>query len=155
MKENGEKTIALVADYLSDADSVTQVSKLLLQLGRKSLCYKEINDNIDLVSIIIIFNAKSNYGIDVNSFLHYSIPKRIPIIAIYTDVADNEEIHDSNSFSKYVTDLWDKIPAFEHEHYIVPTVHIPLNDLNQIIKSNDFRIGTTLDPSDYYLLSKK
>lgn len=155
MKENKDKIIALVGDYLSDADNIAQVTKLLSQLGCKSLYYKDVDEKSELLSVIIIFNTKSTYGCDVNSFLQYSIPKRVPVIAIYTEVKDNEEIHNSNNFSKFVTDLWHKIPAFEDEHYVVPTVHIPLGDLNQIIKSKDFYIGSTLDPSDYYLLRKK
>lgn len=154
MKEKKEKIIALVGDYLSDANDVMQISKLLSQLGCKCLYYKDVDENSDLLSVIILFNTRSTYGFDVNSFLQYSISKRVPVIAIYTDVKDNEEIHDSNNFSKFVTDLWQKIPAFEDEHYMVPTVHILLGDLNQIIKSKDFYVGSTLDPSDYYLLHK-
>lgn len=155
MKENKEKIIALVGSCRNDSDDVNLIGRQLAQLGCKSLFYEKIDTIVNLSTVILIFTAKSDYDASVNSFLHYVINKRIPIIAIYTDVKDNEEIHDSNNFSKYVTDLWHKIPAFEDEHYVVPTVHILLDDLSQIIKSKDFYVGSTLDPSDYYLLSKK
>lgn len=146
------KIKAIVADISNDSKNFFHLEQQLDGLGIKYKYFKEIDDKTVLSSVLIILNEQSVYRADTNSFVHYIITNRIPMIVIYTDINDNKDIHDSMSFKEGVTRLWSKIPAFSDERYMVATVHIHLGDLKRILKSNDFVKGTTLDPSDYYLL---
>lgn len=152
MEGNKNKVIALVGDFLDDAENVKILEKRLNELCDKCRYYKDVDDNMLLVSVVLILNEKSLYASDANSFIHYAITNRIPIIVVYTEIENNREIHDSISFTERATKLWTKIPAFAKERYMVATVHISFSDLKQIIRSNDFIKGTMLYPSDYYLL---
>lgn len=152
MEGKKNKVIALVGDFLYDTENVKILEKRLNELCGKCQYYKDVDDNMLLISVVLILDEKCSYESDANSFIHYAITNRIPIIVVYTEIEDNSEIHDSISFTERATKLWTKIPAFNEERYMVATVHIPLNDLKQIIRSNDFIKGTMLDPSDYYLL---
>lgn len=153
MKE--EKMIALVGDFLYDSKNVILLEKQLDSLGVEYKYFKDIDDVVDLDSVVIILNNKCEYEFDADSFIRCVISNRIPIIVVYTDVDDNESIHNSISFTDNTIGLWKKIPSFADERYMVATVHIPLCDLMQIIRRNDFVKGTMLDPSDYYLLKRK
>lgn len=154
MDVKSSKVIALVGDSSHDIENVHLISKKLSELGANNMLYTDIDDNVVLNSVVLILNGKSEYRTDVNTFVHGIIDKRIPIIVIYSEVNDNKEIHDSTCFTEYVSKLWELVPAFAEERFVVPTVHILLCDLRQIIKSNDFAKGTRLDPSDYYLQNK-
>lgn len=148
------KVIALVGDSLHDIENVHLISKTLSELGANNMLYTDIDDNVMLNSVVLILNGKSEYRTDANTFIHSIIDKHIPIIVIYSEINDNKDIHDSTCFTEYVSKLWELVPAFSEELFVVPTVHILSCDLRQIIKSNDFAKGTMLDPSDYYLLNK-
>lgn len=155
MEDKKNKVVAIVGDLFNDSGNVTILQRQLESFGVKSLYFKDRNTNMQLTSIVLVLNDKSEYGTDADVFIHNAICERIPIIVIYTDINDNKEIHDSVSFTDYATRLWHKIPAFDEERYMIATVHIPLGDLKQIIKSHDFEKGTNLDPSDYYLLKNE
>ena len=152
MEDKKNKVVAMVGDLLNDYSNVSLIERQLVNLGVKWQYFKDINTSMLVTSIVLVLNDKCVYDTEVNMFLHHTIFERIPIIVIYTDINDNKEIHDSASFTDAVTKLWHKISAFGEERYMVATVHIPLCDLKQIIKSHDFVKGTNLDPSDYYLL---
>lgn len=148
-----EKNIkALVGDVINDIEDVVAFGQELDRLGVNYKFFSDIDETTALSSVLIILNEQSKYEREANVFVHKVISDRIPIIAIYTDISDNKDIHDSISFTENVVRLWNKIPAFADERYMVATVHIPLCNLKLIIKRNDFIKGTKLDPSDYYLL---
>lgn len=155
MEDKINKVLAIVGDLLNDSGNVTMLQRQLVIFGVKSLYFKDLNTNMQLTSIILVLNEKCEYATDADLFIHNAICERIPIIVIYTDINDYREIHDSVSFTDSTKRLWHKIPAFDEERYMIATVHIPLGDLKQIIKSHDFEKGTNLDPSDYYLLKKE
>lgn len=152
MEKRNDKIIALIGDLLNDSEDVKSLVLQLKHLRVKWQYFEDINDDMQLKSVVLILNEKCKYGSDANLFIQCAIFKRIPMIVIYTDMTDNKEIHDSICFTNNAIKLWSKIPAFDKERYVVATVHIPLSDLRQIIHSNDFIRGTMLDPSDYYLL---
>ena len=104
------------------------------------------------ISVIIIFNSKSEFEYEDDAFLNYAIYNKVPITAIYTDISKSSEIHENNFLSGKVTSLWESLPSFENKRFTVPTIHITINELDQVVRSNDFQVGTNLDPSDYYIL---
>ncbi len=51
----------------------------------------------------------------------------LPIIVIYPDLTDNNQIIDSNKrFTSKVSQLWARLPIFRDSMYKVPTAHIPM-----------------------------
>ena len=140
---------------LNDSSNVYLLKQQLANLRVNGQYFMDINNDVSVDTIMLILNGKSEYGNDANDFIHYGILDRIPIVVIYTSMSDNNEIHDSESFTDNAIKLWQKIPVFDEERYMVTTVHVLLCDLKQIIRSHDFVKGTTLDPSDYYLLNNE
>lgn len=155
MEANMNKVVAIIGDLLNDSSNVHLLKHQLANLGVNGQYFMDICNELSVISIVLILNENSVYNNDINDFMHYVIRERIPIIVIYTNISDNAEIHDSVSFTDNAIKLWKEIPSFYEERYMVPTVHILLSDLKQIIRNRDFEKGTMLDPSDYYLLKKK
>ena len=152
MVEKKDKIAALIGNYFRDNKTMTYINSTISKFGIKSMFYKDINSKCDVISVIIIFNSKSEFEYEDDAFLNYAIYNKVPITAIYTDISKSSEIHENNFLSGKVTSLWESLPSFENKRFTVPTIHITINELDQVVRSNDFQVGTNLDPSDYYIL---
>ena len=152
MEEKKNKITALIGDYLKDKETMIYINSTMSKFGKKCLFYKDINAKCEVISVIIIFNSKCTFEFEDDDFLNYTIYHKVPITAIYTDINNNSEIHENNNLSRKITSLWESLPSFQNKRFIVPTIHITRNELDQVVRSNDFQVGTNLEPCDYYIL---
>lgn len=112
-------------------------------------------DNTNLKTrVLLVLSEDSDFDVQACDFVKKIIEDAVPIIAVYPDKKKLADIHDDYGFTSYVTKLWDKIPAFKSERYLTPVVHVPLSRAIRVMNNSDFKVGSTIQPSDYYMIDK-
>ena len=73
MEEKKEKIAALIGNYFRDNETMSYINSTMSKFGIKSMFYKDINSKCDVISVIIIFNSKSEFEYEDDAFLNYAI----------------------------------------------------------------------------------
>ncbi|CZW46697.1 TIR domain-containing protein [Enterobacter cloacae] len=76
----------------------------------------------------------------------------LPVIVIYPEFENKEDIHNVNGFTKKITNLWDLLPMFRDSKHKVPVMHIPLKKelVQSALKDKDFFLGSDAKNIGYY-----
>lgn len=98
--------------------------------------------NIILFLSSITVNSRAlreeiNYGVG---------SKGLPVIVVYPEYTEKSDIINCNSetFKKYIEDLWDKLPAFRDQAEDVPTLHVPNKKvlIRSALNDSKFQVGS-------------
>lgn len=75
----------------------------------------------------------------------------LPVIVIYPDFSDLEDILNNESLKKQIKVLWELLPILKTSIHNIPSLHIPMNKLliERALKNRDFMIGTQKTPGIY------
>ena len=82
MEVKKDKIAALIGNYFRDNKTMSYINSTMSKFGIKSMFYKDINSKCDVISVIIIFNSKSEFEYEDDAFLNYAIYNKVPITAI-------------------------------------------------------------------------
>lgn len=90
------------------------------------------------------FREEIDYGINICG---------LPVIVIYPDFTNSEEIVSNKNFTKEVITLWNKLPIFRDSMGKVPTLHILMNKnlIETALGDSGYMVQTKKIPSKYIL----
>ncbi len=104
--------------------------------------------NIILVLSSITKNSRAlreeiNYGINT---------KGLPVIVVYPDFSDKNDIANKNGIKEQVKELWDLLPMFRDSMSSVATLHIPYKKIliRSALNNKNFMVNTMGKAGSYY-----
>jgi len=76
----------------------------------------------------------------------------LPIIVIYPDYENKEDIAKDGALKKEIKELWNKLPVFRDNMDKVPTLHIPFKKslIKKALENKDFMAQTKTDNRRYF-----
>ena len=76
----------------------------------------------------------------------------LPVIVVYPDFTNKEEIASNGKFTEEVVSLWDKLPVFRDNMDKVPTIHVPIKKdlIKKSLEDEDFMVQTKTDSNGPY-----
>lgn len=113
-----------------------------------------LHERIAVSKNIILFlsdNTKNSQAL--REEIDYGInTKGLPIIVIYPDFSEKEDICSSTGIKKQVLALWDKLPVFRDNMGKVATLHVPYKKslIMSALKNPDFTVQNMKNPNQYY-----
>lgn len=149
--QNKNQSVIIVS---GNSDVLHKVKSEIEKAGYSVSAISDFDDTDKRLRVLLAFSENSDFDAESCSFVKTLIEKSIPIIAVYPEKEKLSDIHDDYGFTSYVTRLWDKIPAFKSERYQTPVVHVPLSRAIRVMNNSDFKVGSTIQPSDYYMIDK-
>lgn len=148
---NNSQSVILIPNG-SRADN--EVNQLIIDLGYRNIAYSDFDTNNIKLRIVLVLRTTSEFCNDDISFVSKLIEARIPIIVAYPEAHQLEDIHNDFGFTEEIISLWGKIPVFRDERQEIPVVHIPISLLSKVLNYKNFRVGSNIMPSDYYVIKK-
>ena len=75
----------------------------------------------------------------------------LPVIVVYPDFYNKNDIVYRGSFRQQVTNLWEKLPVFRDSMHKVPTLHIAMNkeNIRSALSNVGFMVNTKTDAGLY------
>ncbi len=104
-------------------------------------------------NVVLFLSSETKYSRALREEIDYAINTcGLPIIVVYPEIKDKEEVHSSTGFTKKVKSLWDKLAVFRDNKHNVPVLHVP-NDkelIRSALGNSIFRVVTKTKAGDYY-----
>jgi hypothetical protein len=105
-------------------------------------------------NIILFLSSITKNSRALREEVDYGInTKGLPVIVIYPDYCNKNDIVDSNrNFKKQIKDLWDKLPNFRDSMDSVATLHIPCSKtlITSALSEQDFMVNTMTKANRYF-----
>ncbi len=104
-------------------------------------------------NIILFLSSITKNSQALREEINYGINNcELPIIVVYPDFCNREDIVFLSSFKQQVMNLWEKLPVFKNYMHKVPTLHIAMNknDITLALNDKDFMVNTKCDAGQYY-----
>ena len=78
----------------------------------------------------------------------------LPIIVVYPDFCNRNDIICRGKFRQQVTNLWGKLPVFRNSMHKVPILHIAMNksDITMALNNKGFMVNTKTKAGQYYFV---
>lgn len=115
---------------------------------------KRLHERLDISKNIVLFlsdNTKSSQAL--REEIDYGINmKGLPVIVIYPDFKEKNDIWCSTGMRKQVKNLWDKLPMFRDNMDKVATLHVPYKKklIESALKDSDFKVQTMTKAGQYH-----
>jgi len=76
----------------------------------------------------------------------------LPIIVVYPDYENKEDIAKDGKFKTPIINLWNKLPVLRDDMDNVPTLHIPFDNslIKKALENTSFMVQTKKDAGKYY-----
>lgn len=104
-------------------------------------------------NIIFILSSNTINSRALREELHYGINiLKLPVIVIYRDFNDNDDIRNDRGLTEKVKKLWDSVPMFRDSKKNVHVEHVPYKKdlINKAINSTDCAVQTMGKVGDFF-----
>ena len=149
--DNNSQSVILIPNG-SRAD--IEVKNLIANLGYKNITYSDFNANNTKLRIVLILKADTKFIEDDISFVAKLFEAGIPMFVAYPEAKKLEDIHNNFGFTDKIISLWSKLPVFKDKRQEIAMAHIPMYLLPKVLNDKNFRVGSKIMPSDYYMIKK-
>lgn len=105
-------------------------------------------------NVVLFLSSNTKHSRALNEEIDYGIRcLNLPVIVIYPEFNDYNEIINGNSFSNAIRSIWDRVPRFRDylNKQIVPIAHIPLKKdlIRKALSDKGFMLSTKKQPGNY------
>lgn len=103
-------------------------------------------------NIILFLSENTANSRALREEIEYGINNcELPIIVVYPDYEEKEDIAKDGNIKEKIKKLWDKLPVFRDNMENVPTLHIPFkkNLIKKALEDSDFMVQTKTDNDTY------
>ena len=104
-------------------------------------------------NIILFLSSITKNSRALKEEIDYGInTKGLPIIVIYPEYKEIDDIFDGKSFKTEIKNLWNKLPVFRDSMENVPTFHIPIKKdlIKSALENTSFMLNTKCDKGIYW-----
>ena len=95
-------------------------------------------------NIVLFLSSHTANSKALKEEIAYGIQLGLPIIVVYPEYNNKEDIADANGLKQCVKNLWDKLPILRDNIANVPTIHIPMNKdiMRKVLTDKDLMVQT-------------
>ena len=106
-------------------------------------------------NMILFLSSLTKSSRAIREEIDYGINTQgLPVIVVYPEYSEKSDIINCQleTFTKQITDLWDKLPHFRNLMYNVPTIHIPNKKslIRSALGDSDFMYSTKCAAGTYF-----
>lgn len=104
-------------------------------------------------NIILILSSVTHNSRALREEIDYGINTcGLPVIVVYPDYKEKDDIAKDNKITQKVKNLWDKLPIFRDSLDKVPTIHVPYKKdlIKRALEDSDFMVNTKGESKIYF-----
>ena len=104
-------------------------------------------------NIILVLSSVTRNSRALREEIDYGINTcGLPVIVVYPDYKEKDDIAKDNKITQKVKNLWDKLPIFRDSLNKVPTIHVPYKKdlIKRALQDSDFMVNTKGESKTYF-----